>query len=150
MSQKSIISNIIIEMTTPLNVGSSDIDFLLDSPVQRDWNGLPMILGSSISGAIRSKFIKNEAMYSLFGNDVEEQKEKSEKEVKGSRIVISNALLCDENMQVCEELLLENKSDFLNYFRELPVRDHNRINDKGVVEDSGKFDEEIVFQRSKV
>ena len=149
MSQKSIISNIIIEMTTPLNVGSSDIDFLLDSPVQRDWNGLPMILGSSISGAIRSKFIKNEAMYSLFGNDVEEQKEKSEKEVKGSRIVISNALLCDENMQVCEELLLENKSEFLNYFRELPVRDHNRINDKGVVEDNCKFDKEIVFKGAR-
>ncbi len=153
MSQKSIISNIIIEMTTPLNVGSSDIDFLLDSPVQRDWNGLPMILGSSISGAIRSKFIKNEEMYSLFGDDIEEQKQvlpnKSEKDVKGSRIVISNALLCDENMQVCEELLLENKSDFLNYFRELPVRDHNRINDKGVVEDSGKFDEEIIFKGAR-
>ena len=153
MSQKSIISNIIIEMTTPLNVGSSDIDFLLDSPVQRDWNGLSMILGSSISGAIRSKFIKNEEMYSLFGDDIEEQKQilpnKSEKDVKGSRIVISNALLCDENMQVCEELLLENKSEFLNYFRELPVRDHNRINDKGVVEDSGKFDEEIVFKGTR-
>lgn len=160
----NFIANIVIEAKTPLKVGSSDIDIYMDSPVQKDWNSLPMILGSSIAGALRSKFSKNENLYDLFGDDVDEQIDKKEaisnkklsskeKEIifeslKGSRLVISNALLCDENMRVCETLLLE-KSEFLSKFDELIFRNHNRINKKGVVDEAAKFDEEVVFKGSR-
>ena len=43
------IAHIIIEADTPLKVGSNDSDFLQDSPLQKDFNGLPMILGTSIA-----------------------------------------------------------------------------------------------------
>lgn len=138
----NFIANIVFEAKTPLKVGGSDIDLLLDSPFQKDWNFLPMILGSSIAGALKSKFSKNENLYSLFGDS------ELEKDACGSRLVISNALLCDEKMKVHETLLLE-KSDFLKEFDKLVVRDHNRINEKGVVENTGKFDEEVVFKGSR-
>lgn len=138
----NFIANIVFEAKTPLKVGGSDIDLLLDSPFQKDWNSLPMILGSSISGALKSKFSKNENLYNLFGDS------ELEKDACGSRLVISNALLCDEKMKVHETLLLE-KSDFLKEFDKLVVRDHNRINEKGVVENTGKFDEEVVFKGSR-
>ncbi len=53
---KRHIAHIIIEADTPIKVGSNAMDFLNDSPVQRDWNGLPMILGTSIAGVLRKEF----------------------------------------------------------------------------------------------
>jgi len=41
------IAHVTLEADTPLKVGSSASDFMKDSPIQKDWNGLPMILGTS-------------------------------------------------------------------------------------------------------
>ena len=54
--QKRYIAHITIEAETPLKVGSSESDFLKDSPIQKDWNNLPMILGTSIAGVLRRDF----------------------------------------------------------------------------------------------
>jgi CRISPR/Cas system CSM-associated protein Csm3 (group 7 of RAMP superfamily) len=139
-----IIANIVIEAKTPLKVGSSYVDMLQDAPVQKDWNNLPMILGTSIAGVLRKEF-EHKFANEIFGD---EQSKKTDN--KGSRIIISNALLCDKNMQVHESLLLE-KTDFLKHFDILPVREHVRITDKGVADsaNSGKFDEEVVYKGSR-
>ena len=58
MTKKRYVAHIIIEADAPLKVGSNAMDFLQDSPVQKDWNGLPMILGTSIAGVLRKEFDK--------------------------------------------------------------------------------------------
>ena len=128
------IAHIVIEAETPLKVGSNASDFLQDSPVQKDWNGLPMILGTSIAGVLRKDFKGNGD--EIFGND------------DGSKVIFSNALLLDENKKVQEGLLLE-KSKFLKLFDSLPIREHTAINDKGVAKENSKFDEEIVYKGTR-
>ena len=139
---KRYIANIVFEVKTPLKVGSSDIDMLQDSPVQKDWNDLPMILGTSIAGVLRKEFSKD------FANDIFGDEDSNKKDNYGSRVIISNALLCDENMQVIEELKID-KSDFLKHFENLPIREHTAITDKGVAKDNSKFDEEVIYKGSR-
>lgn len=139
---KRYIANITIEAQTPLKVGSKTIDFLQDSPVQRDWNDLPMILGTSLAGVLRKEFKKDKAN-SLFGDE-----NANKKDNEGSKVIISNALLCDEDGKVHEELLLK-KTDFLQNFSSLPLRDHTAITSKGVALEHSKFDEEVVYKGAR-
>lgn len=136
MTQTRHIAHIVIEAETPIKVGSNASDFWQDAPVQKDWNGLPMILGTSIAGVLRKDFDETKVA-DIFGKDT------------GSKVIISNALLCiNDNNEVCEELLLE-KSDFLQIFDHLPIREHTAIDHKGVVKDGAKFDEEVVYKGSR-
>jgi CRISPR/Cas system CSM-associated protein Csm3 (group 7 of RAMP superfamily) len=135
MTKNRYIAHIVIEADTPLKVGSNASDFIQDSPIQKDWNGLPMILGTSIAGVLRKDFDKN-LVDDIFGKDT------------GSKVIISNALLVDEKGKVCEELLA-SKSDFLQLFDNLPIRDHTAINSKGVTIDGAKFDEEVVYKGTR-
>ena len=154
---KRFLAHIIIEAKTPLKVGGGKNDLFYDAPVQRDWNGLPMILGTSVAGILRRAFEDNagkDAVNKIFGTRREE-KGRSEKESEdenlnliGSRLIVSNALLVDENGKVCEQLLLE-KSEFLRYFDILPIRDHVAIGANGAAKDAGKFDEEVVFKGTR-
>ncbi len=127
-------AHITIEAETPLKVGSNNSDFLQDAPVQKDWNNLPMILGTSIAGVLRKDFKGD--VDNIFGND------------NGSKVIISNALLVDEKRKVCEELLLE-KTPFLQIFDNLPIREHTAISSKGVAKDKSKFDEEVVYKGTR-
>lgn len=130
------IAHITIEAQTPLKVGSNASDFLQDSPIQKDWNSLPMILGTSIAGVLRKDFDKN-SVDDIFGNE------------NGSKVIISNALLVDENGKVYEELLLK-KSPFLEHFETVPQREHTAITEKGVAKESSKFDEEILYKGTRL
>jgi CRISPR/Cas system CSM-associated protein Csm3 (group 7 of RAMP superfamily) len=64
---------------------------------------------------------------------------------KGSEIIFSSAQIVDEDVKVIEGLINE-RSDYLAQFDELPVRQHVRINEKGTAEKHGKFDEEVVYK----
>jgi len=132
------VAQITIEAETALKVGSNASDFLIDSPVQRDWNALPMILGTSIAGVLRKDF-DIDLVDDVFGND------------NGSKVIFSNALLCiDQENRVKETLLLDDeRSDFLKLFDTLPIREHTAITDKGVADNNSKFDEEIVYAGSR-
>jgi len=132
--QKRYIAYITVEAQTPLKIGSSASDLFLDSPIQKDWNGLPMILGTSIAGVLRKDFVEN--VDDIFGKD------------NGSKVVFSNALLVDTDGKVHEELLL-GKNNFLALFDDLPIREHTAITDKGVAKEHGKFDEEVVYKGSR-
>jgi CRISPR/Cas system CSM-associated protein Csm3 (group 7 of RAMP superfamily) len=125
------IAHITVEAQTPLKVGSADSDFMKDSPIQKDWNGLPMILGTSIAGVLRKDFEGNDD--EVFGKEF------------GSKVIFSNALLVDENGKVNEGLLLE-KTPFLELFDNLPQREHTAITEKGVAKEHSKFDEEVVYK----
>lgn len=139
------IAHITFEAKTALKIGSKNADFLQDSPIQKDWNGLPMILGTSLTGVLRKEFDKNKANI-LFGED----KDSNKKDSKGSKTIISNALLLDENLKVKESLLLDFKeSKILQKFIVLPIREHNAMNDKGVTIKNAKFDEEVIYKGTR-
>lgn len=136
MTKKRFVAHIIIEADAPLKVGSNAMDFLQDSPVQKDWNGLPMILGTSIAGVLRKEFDKA-LVDDIFGKE------------NGSKVIVSNALLCiNDKNEVCEKLLT-SKPDFLKIFDNLPIREHTAINDKGVTRNGAKFDEEVVYKGTR-
>lgn len=128
------IAHITLEADTPLKIGSNASDFIQDAPIQRDFNGLPMILGTSIAGVLRKDFNGNTD--DIFGKE------------NGSKVIISNALLLNEDDMVSETLLL-NKSDFLQIFDNLPIREHTAINDKGTTLDGSKFDEEVLYKGTR-
>ena len=141
------IAHITIEAQTPLKVGSNSSDFLQDSPIQKDWNGLPMILGTSIAGVLRKHYRDEYKNDDLFGfQRMDEKKENDLSE--GSKVILSNALLLDKNKKVNEGLLLE-KIGFLEIFNNLPIREHTKIDHRGVTGSSkefSKFDEEVVYK----
>lgn len=161
---KRFLAHVIIEAKTPLKVGGGKNDLFLDAPVQRDWNGLPMILGTSVAGILRRAFEDNagkDAANKIFGTKREEkgrggngkeskdENKQEDEDLLGSRLIISNALLLvDKNNKVCEELLLQ-KNEFLRLFDILPIRDHVAIGANGATKDAGKFDEEVVFKGTR-
>lgn len=132
------IAHIVIEAKTALKIGSNENSYTLDSPIQKDWNKLPMILGTSLTGVLRKEFEKTLADEFFGTGDL------------GSKTIISNALLLDENEKVIENLLLESKkSEFLQEFIVLPVREHNAMSNKGVTKKNHKFDEEVIYKGSR-
>lgn len=144
MSKLTILAHIILEADSALHFGSGDFDMLYDSPIQRDFNGLPIILGTSICGVIKANakeiFSENE-LDSLFGS-----------QDFSSRLIFSNALLLDEKMEVKENLIPFSKlakSKFLSHFLSLPQRQHNAISAQGVCKDGAKFDEEVIFKGTR-
>lgn len=135
------IAIVTLKTLTPLKIGTSKVDFLQDMPVNRDFNGLPFIQGSSIAGVLRKKF--QQRADEIFGYE----KEKGD-EGEASKVKISNALLVDEKGKVHEKLIGE-KSKFLKIFDNLPVREHTAINHRGVAKEHSKYDEEVVFRGAK-
>jgi len=144
---KRHIAHITIKADTPLKVGSNGSDFLQDSPIQKDWNGLPMILGTSIAGVLRKHYRNVYDNDDFFGfQRMDEKREENLSE--GSCVILSNALLLDENKRVNEGLLLD-KTPFLKLFDNLPIREHTKIDHRGVTGSSkeySKFDEEVVYK----
>jgi CRISPR/Cas system CSM-associated protein Csm3 (group 7 of RAMP superfamily) len=140
------IASVLIEADTPLRTGGNKESLLLDAPVLRDYNDLPMILGTSIAGALRAAYRE------IVGADRNDEnglfgfQEKSDG--AGSRLVVSNAHLVDENGKAVEELRME-RSGFLKIFDTLPVREHVRIGHRGVAEHHGKFDEELCYKGTR-
>lgn len=137
--QNRFVAHIILEAETPLKVGSNASNFFQDAPVQKDWNGLPIILGTSIAGVLRKAY--DDAK--LFGFQEGEEGE-------GSKVIVSNALLLGDDGKVCEELLLDkSKNKIFSLFERLPIRQHTAINEKGSTKEGSKFDEEVVYKGSR-
>lgn len=143
-----ILAHIIFEADSALRFGCGDFDMLYDSPIQRDFNGLPLILGTSICGVIRAnakEIFSQSEIESLFGFS-------KGREDSSSKIIFSNALLLDEKMQVSESLIpfsVLKKSKFLSHFLHLPQRQHNAIGYQGVCKDGAKFDEEVIYKGTR-
>lgn len=141
------IARIVLEAQTPIAVGSGDTDFITDSPVLKDVNGLPYIPGTSIAGVIRHA-IGHDKADNVFGYNNIKRPELS----VGSNIIFTNALMIGKDGKVVEGLQnLEFIEDsFYKKFSALPIRQHNSINSKGTVKaDGGKFDEQVVYKGTR-
>jgi CRISPR/Cas system CMR subunit Cmr4 (Cas7 group RAMP superfamily) len=145
--QHRYIARIVIEAQTPLCVGTGKISMTSDSAVMRDSNGLPCIPGTSIAGVLRHSLAEStnnkDLVNRIFGFQQEQKGH-------GSTLICSSALMIGANGKVLDGL---SEVDWLNpfyaQFRNLPIRQHVRINDKGHTATGGKFDEEIVYKGTR-
>ena len=110
---------------------------LTDSEILKDYNGLPYIPGTSIAGVIRHA-LPVDLGNKFFGL-------KDDKNNKGSEIVFSEAKLLNGSGLVIDRLC-DTVDNFSKRFKNLPKRNHVRISHRGVAEDHGKFDEEVIYK----
>jgi len=135
-------ARILLEATTPLRIGTGETGLITDELVATDANGLPVIPGTALAGVLRHSFDDNEKIKKIFGY---QEKNKGE----GSRLIISNAHFVGKNGEVIDGLTdIDYNDEFYKRFKLLPMRDHTKINDKGVAdsEKHAKFDEQIVYK----
>lgn len=136
------LARFVIEAKTPLAVGSGEKDITTDALVATDVNGLPYIPGTAIAGVVRS-MIGEESAKTFFGYQVPNKK----KDGKGSEIIFTEAKILNSNGKVVDGLNIDaiDNDTLLKEYKELPIRQHARISEKGVTEKGGKFDEHVVF-----
>lgn len=136
------LARFVIEAKTPLAVGSGEKDITTDALVATDVNGLPYIPGTAIAGVVRS-MIGEESAKTFFGYQVPNKK----KDGKGSEIIFTEAKILNSKGEVVDGLNIEaiDKDPLLKEYKELPIRQHARISEKGVTVKGGKFDEQVVF-----
>ncbi len=137
------IARIKVEAITPLFVGSGGASLITDALAVRDHNGLPMIPGTSLTGVLRHSledFSKgNNNWNDIFGYQGKDN------DGLGSRLIISSGYLVLGNGKIAEGLNTEISSEILSKFQKLPTRQHVKITHKGVAEDKGLFDNEVVY-----
>lgn len=136
------LARFVIEAKTPLAVGSGEKDITTDALVATDVNGLPYIPGTAIAGVVRS-MIGEESAKTFFGYQVPNKK----KDGKGSEIIFTEAKILNSKGEVVDGLNIYaiDKDPLLKEYKELPIRQHARISEKGVTVKGGKFDEQVVF-----
>lgn len=136
----------VIEAVSPLAVGSGESDVLTDALVAKDANGLPYIPATSIAGVVRGHMqsdcseAEKRRLEDIFGYQASASG-------KGSDVIFSEAKIVGSDGRVIDGLQpsLINDDEFLARYRQLPIRQHVRINSKGVADNAGKFDEQVVF-----
>ncbi|UAM97267.1 hypothetical protein K8354_13185 [Polaribacter litorisediminis] len=140
MKKIRYIARFIIEAETPLFVGSGESSLLKDALVQKDVNGFPMILGTSLTGVLRHAFNNEDWCSRIFG-DAE-----SKKDGAGSLLKLSAACMMLNDTKVSEGILENIEPKVTARFNNLPSRQHVRITEKGVAETNGLFDNEVVYK----
>jgi len=145
------LAQIIIEAKTPLAVGTGDKNVITDQPVSLDVNGLPYIPATSIAGVIRhlmsDKLSKDQLdkVDQVFGKQTD-----SINDSFGSRLIFSSAHMIGHDGKVKDGLQNINyQNTFYNNFKDLPIRQHVRISNKGAAEHRGKFDNQVVYKGAR-
>jgi CRISPR/Cas system CMR subunit Cmr4 (Cas7 group RAMP superfamily) len=145
------IARVIIEAETPLCVRSGRVGLLTDAAVIRDTNGLPYIPGTAIAGVLRHGLAeathneKNEKLVNdIFGFQ-------NVNDGHGSMLICSSAQMIGVEGKALDGMQNIDwwTDNFYARFRNLPIRQHVRITDKGVAAQGGKFDEEIVYKGTR-
>ena len=129
------LARIILETETPLAIGSGNKDIKTDSVVSKDINELPYIPATTLAGLIRHSLPEELQEYWMGVQ--------TKKDGEGSRIILSEGKILSANGNPIDGLNLV-KDKITQLCRELPIRQHVRINQQGTAVKNGKFDEEIV------
>ena len=137
------LARIIVEAATPLAIGSGEKDIETDAQIIRDVNDLPFIPATAIAGVIRHALGLTDKNSPTWGFQ-----EKDSDNGEGSKVMFTNANIVDGEGTVIDGLLTA-KSEFLQKYKRLPVRQHARIGHKGATEKRGKFDEEVCFKGTR-
>lgn len=140
MLKHRIVCRVKIEAVTPIAVCDGTRNIMTDALVSRDVNGMPYIPGTSIAGVLRhavSEGDKEEAEV-LFGS-----------QSFGSEVIISDAIMIGEDGKAVDGISAELLSPFYQRYKSLPIRQHVRIDHKGVASKAGKFDGEVVYKGTR-
>lgn len=145
MNSHRYLAKFIIEASSPLFIGSGQSSLLKDSLVYKDVNGFPQIPGTTLAGVVRHQLessIINIDWNNIFG---------SSDNLSASRLIFSAGCMLLSN-NLCSEGILEDSQvdlEIKNRFLNLPVRQHVKINHKGVAEKHALFDNEIVYKGTR-
>lgn len=147
------LARIIIEAKSPLSIQTGEKGLHTDDQISKDWNGLPIIPGTSLMGVLKhrlEKTVNENYLTDALGGAHTVIEDKKAKIVNiGSRLTISDALLCGHKHQVFTQATYDfgESTSYFNSFSSLPIRDRVRMNERGVSdsEGSGKFEEELIF-----
>lgn len=139
------IAQITLEAATPILVGTGCGDLITDALAVKDINGLPYLPATSIAGVLR---------HSLQLNEEEDRKFfgfQDKKGGQGSLVIFTDGVMVGQEGKAMDGLQasIDWKDPFYEAYQNLPVRQHVRIGDKGVTEDTGKFDNEVVYQGTR-
>lgn len=143
------IARIVLEAETGLFVGSGEASLLKDALVQKDIHGLPMIQGTSLTGVLRHALEDNDKSNKELWNDIFGFQKPKSVEGLGSRLKISSAYMLINENEVAEGLTANIPENTLGKYTNLPSRQHVRINDRGVADNNGLFDNEIVYKGTR-
>lgn len=164
--QKKIryLARIVLEAQTAISLKSGGQGALVDGIVALDWNFLPYLPATSLAGVFHHSLlqqleeaelsleeketIKEAIVHFVGGSQISWSKE-DQAEVQtnyGSSLIFSDALLCGANHQVFQVPTTDFGTDkaYFQQQQHLPIRDHVRLNHRGVSVAQAKFDEEIV------
>lgn len=137
------LARVTIEFTSPLTIGTGRGDDLSDSPCVLDANGLPTIPGSSLAGVLRAAW---QAEYGeaeakrLFGHQSGSTGASSRVELSWGQVHTK----ADTPVPLLDPELKISSDEVLRFLSEGVLRDHVRINHRGIADDTGKFDELLV------
>ncbi len=143
------LARVTLEFSTPMVVGAAASADLDDLACVRDANGLPAIPGSSIAGALRHALAETDPQCDpvccrLFGyqrQGVESHAESGQT----SRLQVSWAQVHDSRDRPVPAVGVDPAADsVLRFLAAGAVRDHVRLDHRGVVDRDGKFDERLV------
>ena len=132
------VARFVVEATSPISIASGGDDPLLDTPLVRDPNGLPMLPATSIAGVLKHA-LDRETADTLLGFQ-------SKDEGARSVVTISDGLIHWSKDEPQDGLLLdegaiEKDPLALWLYEASPIqREHVRISEAGVVDGDGKFD----------
>lgn len=133
-----------IQTRTPLSVGSGRSGTFADNDVVRDANDLPAIPGTSLAGALRAAYASThgrEDAERLFGRGG------AHDDARRSSVRVSWASIHNQENRPVPPRLAPGAVDadpVLRFARGLVVRDHVRIQHRGVADGRGKFDRSSV------
>lgn len=144
------LARVVLEAKTPISVGSGENDIITDALVATDVNGLPYIPGTTICGIIRhlidGEHDKTKRKYtdSFFGFQYDSN------EGHGSEIIFTEAKMIGADGKPVDGLqIIEWENDFYARYQKLPIRQHAKIDHKGVTVKFGKYDEQVVFKGTR-
>ncbi|MGN7613481.1 RAMP superfamily CRISPR-associated protein [Magnetococcales bacterium HHB-1] len=141
------LARICLESITPLSIGSGVATVGNNMPLVRDANNLPTLPATSIVGVMRHLYQKaygKEETETLFGYQRTEAKTYDETG-HPSRVECSWGMVHDQNNRPVEKLIFIEEIDkdpLLSFLKQTPpiLRDHVRLNHRGVAADKAKFD----------
>lgn len=136
------LARIVLEAQTPLQIGSGKDNVKTDATINRDVNGLPFIPATTILGLIRHAIGEETAKRFMGWQDKKLGSMGSSLAVTDAKIVGKGGIVVDGLWNPSD---IDN-DEYLANFRQMPIRQHVRINHRGVAADKGKFDEEIIPQ----
>lgn len=142
MAHKLVIGRFTLQAASPLIVATGDSDPLFDVLLARDANGLPMIPASALAGVLRAGLGDTDAN-EFFGcqNRIDGRR---------SRLTLTDALFHWSNNMPRDGLVFDSEAVSRDEVAALGVgenpveRNHVCLNDKGVVNGSGKFTRQAV------